>query len=113
MDANAKTAMNVPKNAYSRDTTDSNPIEKLNLILGKEENVSAYNIVARSFINRTNARGYYSQMVDKGFPAALVQNEDLMYRIVISSYLSMDDAVYKLKEISKAYPEAYILIRMK
>jgi len=112
MDANAKTAMKVPKSVFTNDSTGSYLTEKLNLILGNEVNFSTYNIVARSFINRTNARGYYSQMVDNGFPAALVQNEDMMYRIIIASFLSMEDAQNRLKEISKAYPEAYILIRI-
>jgi len=112
MDANAKTAMDVPQNSYSNDSTTGYPSEQITLILGETLNVSNYNIVARSFINKTNARGYFSQMVENGYPAALVQNDDMMFRIIIASFTSMEEAEKKLKEIKKNYPEAYILVKL-
>jgi len=112
LDANARTAYDVPKSADSSDPSTGYLSEKLNLVLGETQNISDYNIVTRSFINRTNARGYFSQMVEYGYPAALVQNEELMFRIVIASFISKEDAENKLIEIKKDYPEAFILVKL-
>ena len=111
MEANVKTAMDVPKSLTTNDSTNVFLTEKINLILGKVENLSDYNIVARSFINRTNARGFFTQMTDKGYKAVLVQNEEMMYRIIIASYISRDEAEKALKDIRMTYPEAYILLK--
>jgi len=111
-DANAKTAMDVPQSSNSNDTTTGYLSENFNLVLGEKINVSDFNIVARSFINRTNARGYFSQMEDNGYPAVLVQNEEMLFRIIIASFTSREDAENKLKEIKKIYPEAYILMKL-
>jgi cell division septation protein DedD len=113
LDANAKIAMNVPKNAVLRDSSNNYMTEKFNLILGKEQDILAYNIVSRSFINRTNARGFYSQMLDKGYPAVLVQNEEMMFRIIIGSFSTKEEAESELSELKESFPEAFILFRAK
>lgn len=113
VDSNAKTTMNVPKSALSTDSTSIYQPEKFNLILGNELDLLDYNIVARSFINRTNARGFYSQMVDKGYKSVLVQNEDMMYRIIIASFSAKEEAETHLKEIKNTYPEAFIVLRIR
>jgi hypothetical protein len=113
MDAKAKTAMDVPKSATSKDSTNKYLSEKFNLILGDEQNISVYSIVTKSFINKTNAKSYFSRMEENGYPAALIQNEDLMFRIVVASFSTKIEAENKLKEINKDYPDAIILKRMK
>ncbi|MDD4921654.1 MAG: SPOR domain-containing protein [Bacteroidales bacterium] len=113
VDTNAKPAMDVPKKVLSKDSSDIYKSEPVKLILGDEANLSVFSIVSKSFINRTNARGYYSQMLDKGYPAVLVQNEQMMFRIIVGSFEGKDQAEHKLKELKTVFPEAYILIRMK
>ena len=113
VDSNAKTTMNVPKSALSKDSTSIYQSERFNLILGNELDLLDYNIVARSFINRTNARGFYGQMAEKGYKSVLVQNEDMMYRIIIASFSSKEEAETHLKEIKNTYPEAFIVQRIR
>jgi len=111
MDAKSKVAMDVPKNVSSGDSSSGFVAERLTLILGKESNLLIYCIVAKSFINRTNARSYYSRVLEKGYPAVLVQNEEMMFRIIIASSQIKDDAENKLKDFKASFPEAYILVR--
>ncbi|MCK9311156.1 MAG: SPOR domain-containing protein [Bacteroidales bacterium] len=111
MNTKAKVAMDVPIDIMVNDTSLNYVYEHFNLILGKETDLSDFNVVARSFINRTNARGFYSQMQDKGYPAVLVQNEENMFRIIVGAASSKEDVEIELKNIKTAYPEAYILIR--
>lgn len=111
MDANARTAMDVPRTVDSNHSDSVYLTERLTVVLGEEKNVSAYNLVARSFINRTNARGYYSQVKEDGLDAVLVQNENSMYRIVIASFLTKEEAESELKRIKNVFTEAQIVVR--
>jgi Sporulation related domain. len=113
MDAKAKTAMDVPKDTMSKDSTAAYQSERFTLILGDEPAISIYNIVSRSFINRTNAKGFFNQMKESGYPAALVQNEQMMFRIIIGAFEKKEEAEHELAQIRQSYPEAYILLRIK
>lgn len=111
MDAHAKAAMDVPKGRAKSDSLFVS--EKINLILGDELRFLDYSIVCKSFINRTNARGYFNRMLDEGYPALLVQNEDNLFRIIIGSYVSSAEALQALSEYRKTFPEAYVLQRLR
>lgn len=112
MDAKARVAMDVPKNVSPGDSSAGYAAERLTLILGEELNLAVYGVVAKSFINRTNARGYYNRVLEKGYPAVLVQNEDMMFRIIVASFQTKEEAENKLKDFKASFPEAYILVRM-
>lgn len=111
--AKAKTAMSVPKEILSGDSSATHISETINLIAGEGNNLSDYSIVVKSFINKTNARGYQARMIDDGYPAVLVQNEELMYRIIVASFESKDNAANKLNVLKNTFPEAWILVRLK
>ncbi|MDP4277931.1 MAG: SPOR domain-containing protein, partial [Bacteroidota bacterium] len=81
------------------------------ILEGKEKDLSVYNIVIKSFINRTNAYSLYSRMKDAGYPAVLAQNKDRMYRIIIESCKYQVDANRFLEEARKSWPDAWILVR--
>jgi hypothetical protein len=85
--------------------------ETVTLILGKQEDLSTYNIVIKSFINRTNAKSLFDRMVDDGHKAVLVQNKESMFRIIISACKYEKDADNMLAEARKEWPEAWILVR--
>lgn len=85
--------------------------ETVTLILGKQENLSFYNIVIKSFINRTNAKSLYDRMIDDGHKAVLVQNKEAMFRIIVSACKYEADADKLLAEAKKEWPEAWILVR--
>lgn len=94
------------------DTTRVQPAEEWTVILGKASNLNQYNVVAGSFINRTNARSFYARMQeDEGYPAVLIQNESLMYRIIVASYSDRDQALNSLSILRRQLPDAVIILQ--
>lgn len=112
IETQAKTAMSVPVEVVSLDSSNIHPSEIFNVILGEEKNISGYNIVVKSFINKTNARGYYLRMIEDKYPAVLVQNEELMFRIIVGSSLTDEEAENMLVKLKKTFPEAWILVHL-
>jgi len=113
LDLKAKTATKVSNEVMMnyKDTSAIHPPETVNLVAGEPIHLSDYNIVAKSFMNKTNARSYQGRMEDEGYPAVLVQNEELMYRIIIASFKSPEEARKKLDQVRTLFPEAWILVR--
>ncbi|MCX6309809.1 MAG: SPOR domain-containing protein [Bacteroidia bacterium] len=109
----AKTTMSVHLDslATSTDSTAVYRTENLILLLGNEKKFLDYNVVAKTFINRTNARGYYEQMKEDGYPALLVQNQDQLYRIVVASFPTPELAEGRKSELMGKFPEISIVIR--
>lgn len=111
LNTRAKTTMTVHLDSLSNDSSAVYRTENLTLLLGDESDFLDYNVVARTFINRTNARGYYSQMKDDGYPALLVQNQDQLYRIIIASFSTPELAEGKKVELKEKFPEISIVFR--
>lgn len=81
-------------------------------IIGKSNEKGNYGVVIGSFINRTNAEGLQKRMIDKGYTQCVLgQNEKLMYRVIVSFYEVKADAQAKVRELSKEFPDAWILIK--
>lgn len=106
--ADARTPMDVPKDFMSGDSV-THVSEAFTLIVGQEKNISAFNIVAKSFINQTNAKDYHLRLVKEGYPAVLVQNRMSIFRIIVASCVSEDEAIKKLDAFKKTFPKAWIL----
>jgi hypothetical protein len=111
VNSRAKTTMSVHLDSTSNDSTVVYKTENLTLLLGSDKNFLEYNVVAKTFINRTNARGYYEQMKEDGFPALLVQNQDQLYRIIVASFPTPELAEGKKAEWKVKFPEASIVFR--
>ncbi|HET9570007.1 MAG TPA: SPOR domain-containing protein [Bacteroidales bacterium] len=111
MNSRAKTTMEVHLDSLSNDSSVIYRTENLTLLLGKENLLMEYNVVAKTFINRTNARGYYDQMKEDGYPALLVQNQDQLYRIIIASFSTPELAEVKKAELKEKFPEINIVVR--
>lgn len=107
----ARTTMTVHLDSLSNDSSAVYRTENLTLLLGNEKDFLDYNVVARTFINRTNARGYYGQMKEDGYPALLVQNQDQLYRIIVGSFPSPELAEGKKAELKVKFPEISIVFR--
>jgi len=108
----AKTAETISDEVINRQTSGSiKATEVVTLILGEETHLSKYSIVIKSFINKTNARSLYSRMIEEGHPAVLVQNKELMYRIIIESCRYEQDADRILSKVKQSWPDAWILVR--
>jgi len=50
-------------------------------------------------------------LLDDGYPAVLVQNEKLIFRIVVASFQSKEEADKKLDLLKKTFSEAWILTK--
>ncbi len=107
----ARTTMTVHLDSLSKDSSAVYRTENLTLLLGNEKDFLDYNVVARTFINRTNARGYYGQMKEDGYPALLVQNQDQLYRIIVGSFPTPELAEGKKAELKEKFPEISIVFR--
>jgi cell division septation protein DedD len=107
----ARTPMDVPQEVMSKDSAYTHVSEAFTIIVGQEKNVSVYNIVAKSFINQTNAKGYHERILNDGYPAVLVQNENSMFRIIIAAFQSKEEAEKKLELLKKTFTTAWILAR--
>lgn len=64
----------------------------------------AYAIVVGSFRQITNARSLRDRLIADGYPAVVVQNAKEMYRVIISSYTTIEEARNERKEVTKRYP---------
>lgn len=111
LNSRAKTTMSVKLDSATIDSTATYRSEELTLLLGNEKNFLDYNVVARTFINRTNARGFYEQAKEDHFPALLVQNQDLLYRIIVASFPTPDLAEQKKTELKVLFPEISIVFK--
>jgi hypothetical protein len=111
VNSRAKTTMTVHLDSISNDSTVVYRTENLTLLLGNEKTFLDYNVVAKTFINRTNARGYYEQMKEDKYPALLVQNQDQLYRIIVASFPTPEQAESKKAELMGKFPEISIVFR--
>jgi len=111
VNSRAKTTMTVHLDSLSTDSSAVYRTENLTLLLGNATNFLDYNLVAKTFINRTNARGYYEQMKEDRYPALLVQNQDQLYRIVVASFPTPELAEGKKTELKEKFPEISIVFR--
>jgi SPOR domain len=107
----AKTTMTVRLDSLSKDSSAIYRTENLTLLLGNEKVFLDYNVVAKTFINRTNARGYYEQMKEDKYPALLVQNQDQLYRIIVASFPTPELAEGRKAELKEKFPEISIVFR--
>jgi len=107
----AKTTMTVHLDSLSKDSSTIYRTENLTLLLGNEKVFLDFNVVAKTFINRTNARGYYEQMKEDKYPALLVQNQDQLYRIIVASFPTPELAEGRKAELKEKFPEISIVFR--
>ena len=107
----AKTTMTIHLDSLSKDSSAIYRTENLTLLLGNEKVFLDYNVVAKTFINRTNARGYYEQMKEDKYPALLVQNQDQLYRIIVASFPTPELAEVRKAELKEKFPEISVVFR--
>jgi cell division septation protein DedD len=111
VNSRAKTTMSVHLDSTSNDSSVVYKTENLTLLVGNDKNFKDYNLVAKTFINRTNARAYFDQMKENGYPALLVQNQDQLYRIIVASCPTPELAEARKAELKLKFPEASIVFR--
>lgn len=85
--------------------------ESVSVVEGDKMNLSRYNIVIKSFINRTNAKSLYDRMVEEGRKAVLVKNSKNEYRVVVASCMYEVDADKIATDYKKTWPDTWVLVR--
>ncbi len=90
--------------------------EKVTPTDGADANgLKAYSVVIGSFQNITNARSLRERMLGEGFPAILAQNEEGMYRVIVTSFDTKSEAVTSRESIKSRFAplfsDAWILMR--
>jgi len=70
-----------------------------------------YHVVVGSFTKQTNAKGLQNTLVTEGNKAIIVVNERGMYRVLISSYNDYNQAHARIREISKRFVGAWVLVQ--
>ncbi len=76
--------------------------------------INAYSIVVGSFKQITNARSLRDRLIADGYPAVVMQNAQGMYRVIISSYVTREQAREERIKIIKQYPhftKTWILVQ--
>ena len=75
--------------------------EKVTTIEGS--GLKQWNVVIGSFINKTNASSLKERMQYQGYPAILVQNQQDMYRVIVSSFDDRASAVAARDQLRREY----------
>ena len=93
-----------PANSYpnSNVTEQGNfRVEQLTAVGGS--NIRRYSVVIGSFINKTNAESLQNRMVSNGYNALLAQNEKEMYRVIVASFDTKEEAVIARDSFKKRF----------
>lgn len=90
--------------------------ERVKPAQGEDQNgLRAFSVVIGSFQNSTNARSLKERMTKEGYKALVVQNEEGMYRVIVSSFDTKDEAVRSREAVKSIYAplfqDAWILLR--
>ena len=85
--------------------------EKFEVVVGQENVVlKKYHVVIGSFGNKDNALRLQAQMRPQYEPI-LVQNDKGMYRVLLMTYDTYNEAKTKIAEVRSQFPDAWVLIR--
>ncbi|MDO5016896.1 MAG: SPOR domain-containing protein [Porphyromonas sp.] len=104
----AKQAEETPKDEIIPVVIDDSDIRPEKVTPAQGENANGllrYSVVIGSFQNPTNARSLKSRMVDQGYNAILAQNEQGMYRVIVTSFDNKMDAVRSRDSIKSMYAD--------
>lgn len=72
-----------------------------------------YHVQVGAFSNHNNAINLRAKLVSEGNNALVVENENGMLRVIISSYNEYSEARAKIDQIKGTYPDAWVLVQKK
>lgn len=72
-----------------------------------------YHVQVGAFSNHNNAINLRAKLVNEGNNALVVENENGMLRVIISSYDEYSEARAKIDQIKGTYPDAWVLVQKK
>lgn len=90
--------------------SDNVPVRSESLRVVNGSGLKAYSVVVGSFGVLANAEGLQSRLKAAGYNAQVAKNEsNNMYRVIISTFDSKDNAVESRNSIRANYPDAWLL----
>lgn len=104
----AKQAEETPKDEIIPVLTDETDVRPEKVTPAQGENANGllrYSVVIGSFQSVTNARSLKERMADQGYSPILAQNEQGMYRVIITSFDSKSEAVRSREAIKSMYSD--------
>lgn len=104
----AKEAEETPKDEIIPVVTDNADVrpEKVTPALGEDASgLRRYSVVIGSFLSVTNANSLKARMADQGYNPILAQNEQGMYRVIVTSFDDKSDAVRSRESIKSMYAD--------
>ncbi|MDR1739051.1 MAG: SPOR domain-containing protein [Candidatus Symbiothrix sp.] len=81
--------------------------EKITAVDGA--NIKSYSVVVGSFVNKTNAASLKDRMIAKNYNAVLALNEKGMYRVIVATYDTYNEAAAVRDALRSDIPDAWIL----
>ncbi len=85
--------------------------EQFEIAEGEEKDLLKYHVVVGSFKNKINAQNLQNKLIQEKNKALIVINEIGMYRVLIASYETYEQARYKRKTLMTAYPGVWLLVQ--
>ncbi|MDO5035387.1 MAG: SPOR domain-containing protein [Porphyromonas sp.] len=90
--------------------------ERVTPAAGEDANgLKAYSVVIGSFQNVTNARSLKERMAKNGYNPVLAQNEEGLYRVIVTSFDNKEDAIRSREAIKSMFAplfaDAWLLYR--
>ncbi|MCQ2349122.1 MAG: SPOR domain-containing protein [Paludibacteraceae bacterium] len=86
--------------------------EKYTVVTGDESQLKHYNVIVGSFRSQENATRLH-QSLQSQYRPLIVMNENGMYRVVISTHDTYQEAKAQIAQINGTYPDAWVLVRQK
>ena len=99
-------ASSTVKDEVKEDVDDSYRTEKVVVAEGSEGQLKAYSVVCGSFSVKPNAENLRASLIDEGYDAIIVQNEQTgMYRVICASYDNRQKAAEARAQFKADHPD--------
>ncbi|HPD60046.1 MAG TPA: SPOR domain-containing protein, partial [Paludibacteraceae bacterium] len=70
-----------------------------------------YHVVVGSFRNQSNAKGLQRTLSNEGYNPVIVINEQGMFRVIMNSFNTYNEAHVFISKIQSRFPDAWVLIK--
>ncbi len=92
------------------DNSDNVPVRQGKYSVVSGAGLKAFSVVVGSYSVQANAEGMQGQLKNKGYDAQVAYDDSTrMYRVVISTFDTKNEAVQSRNQVRSEYPDAWLL----
>ena len=92
------------------DNSDNVPVRQGKYSVVRGAGLKAFSVVVGSYSVQANAEGMQGQLKNKGYAAQVAYDDSTrMYRVVISTFDTKNEAVQSRNQVRSEYPDAWLL----